>query len=190
MKTLFSFISNKRLQRAGRLALITLLVLAMFAAALPQSAQAASCATHYKVKSGDTRGSVAHTYNMTWADIAKANNLKSDARLKAGQVLCIPAKTNPYTPTPGTMTASIYNGVVGVTMTNFPTRGIWAVTVYDTQYNVPGIYKIGRMTVPALVTVKGAFKLPPALLKTPYVTVCVRDTLSTQKICRQVYNKR
>jgi LysM repeat protein len=189
MQTLFSFISNKRLQRAGRLALITLLVLATIVAALPQSAQAAACATHYKVKSGDTRASVAHTYNMTWADIAKANRLKSDAILKVGQVLCIPAKKSPYTPTPGTMTASISGDVVRVSMSNFPERGSWSVNVYDTQYNIPGIYKIGRMNVPALVTVKGAFRLPPALRKAPYITVCVRDTLSTQKICRQLYHR-
>jgi hypothetical protein len=187
MQTLFNFVSNKRLHHAGRLGLITLLVLATLVTALPQSALAASCATYYTVKSGDTRSQVAHIYGMPWKDIAKANHLTSDARLKVGQKLCIPSQNAPVAST-GTMRARINGDAVIVTMSNFPERAIWYVNGNDTQGYVNGVYKIGRMKVPANTTISKSFRLPLALRNTTYITVCVKNVVKFDKICQQVYH--
>lgn len=189
MQTLSNIISNKRLHRAGRLALIALLALVTVVAAIPQPALAASpCATYYTVKSGDNRSQVAHIYGMPWKDIAKANHLKIDAGLKVGQKLCIPSKTPAAAAQPGTMRAFINGDAVVITMSNFPERAIWYVNVNDTQNLVSGIYKAGRMNVPAYTTVSHSFRLPIALRKTTYITVCVKNVIKFDKMCLQVYH--
>jgi LysM repeat protein len=190
MQTLFHHFSHKRLQRAGRLALFAFLALAMVAAAFPQTASAASkCATYYTVKSGDTASQIAHTYSLRWADIAKANNMKNDARLKVGQSLCIPAKNPPKGVQTGTMKAGSNGDALNVKMSGFPERSIWYVNVSDAQNRVPGVFKVGQMTVPVNTDVTGWFKLPPELRKTPYLMVCVKNAIKMQKICHQVYHK-
>jgi len=190
MLTLFNKLSHQRLQRAGRLALIALLALVMVAAAFPQPASAASpCVTYYTVKTGDTASQIAHTYGLRWGDIAKANHMSNDARLKVGQSLCIPTKNPPKPGQTGTMKATTNGDALNVKMSGFSERSIWYVNVNDTQNRVPGVFKVGQMTVPANTDVTGWFKLPPELRKTPYLTVCVKNAIKMQKICHQVYHK-
>ncbi len=57
----------------------------------------------YSVKAGDTPGGIATTFNVTLAELYKANHLKIDPVLQIGQVLVIPLNgcgLNTDTPTP------------------------------------------------------------------------------------------
>jgi LysM repeat protein len=54
------------------------------------TAQAASCASYYTVKRGDTLYKIGLKYGLLWTVIAKANNIKDGNKIYTGQVLCIP----------------------------------------------------------------------------------------------------
>jgi LysM repeat protein len=186
MKTLLNKMMKNRLQRAGGLALSVLLALTMLAAAVPQPALAATvCVAHYTVKSGDTTSKIAHTFGLTWAEIAMANHMKAGDRLKVGQSLCIPSKS-PSTTQAGMMTAMANGNIVIVDMSGFAARYIWNVNVSDTSKTVSGVFKVGRIIVPANTAVKGAFKLPPELRKTPRLMVCVKNLTTDEKMCRSI----
>jgi len=190
MNTIFNRFSHKRLLRVGSLALTALLALSMVAAAFPQPASAATpCVRYYTVKSGDTPSQIAHTFGLRWGDIARANHMGNDARLKVGQSLCIPAKNPPKAAQTGTMKATTNGDALIVKMSGFSERSIWYVNVNDTQNRVPGVFKVGQMTVPVNTDVTGWFKLPPELRKTPYLTVCVKNAIKMGKICQQITHK-
>jgi len=48
----------------------------------------------YKVRSGDTLWSISRAYNISVAELKKANHLGKKSSLRAGQTLSVPAKTN------------------------------------------------------------------------------------------------
>ena len=58
----------------------------------PVAAAPASAATVHVVNHGDTLHSIAHRYHVTVAELARANNLDSGAKLKLGTRLNVPAK--------------------------------------------------------------------------------------------------
>ena len=189
MNTIFNRLSNKRLLRLGSMALTAMLALAMLAAAFPQTAQAATCSAYYTVKSGDTTNMIAHTYGLTWKQIAMANNIKSPYKLKVGQTLCIPAQGGTAAVQPGKMTAIANGNGLRVNMSNFDRRYIWIVKVKDTRTPLGTDYKVGQMVVPGKTTVSGFFNLPQALRKTPFLTVCVKNSTTDEKICQQITHK-
>jgi LysM repeat protein len=188
MKTLFNSVLRKRFQHVASLAITALLALVMFTAALPQPALAATpCVAHYTVKSGDTTSKIAHIYNLTWAEIAQANNMKPSTKIKVGQSLCIPSKTSTTAKT-GTMTASANGNILTVKMTGFDKRYIWNVNVNATRNTALGVFRVGRMIVPAKTSVAGAFKLPQELRTTSYLTVCVKNVITNEKICHNIFH--
>ncbi|HEX9028010.1 MAG TPA: LysM domain-containing protein, partial [Anaerolineales bacterium] len=68
----------QRSRRAKFLALSMLLVLFVLAASLPPVALAASqaattCANFHTVRSGDSTARIAHTYEVSWKEIAAVN---------------------------------------------------------------------------------------------------------------------
>jgi LysM repeat protein len=191
MKTLFIRIFNHRLQRAGSLMLSGVLVLFMVAMTLPQPVLAAAtttCAAYYTVQPGDKTSKIAHSYRLHWAVIARANNRKPSTPIKAGEVLCIPSETTTVTSETGTMTAYATNNILTVTMSGFDTRYIWNVNVRDVRKKVPGVFKVGRMVVPANTSVTKAFELPQDLQTTSYLMVCVKNLTTDEKICHNIYH--
>jgi hypothetical protein len=102
--------------RAAALSLI--LALAILAVAVPQTAQAAvTCRTYYVFREGDTKPYVAHTYDLSWSEIADANDMNSADKVKVGDRLCIPEgeAEEPVTPEDSDK-AKIQVSVVGNTI--------------------------------------------------------------------------
>jgi LysM repeat protein len=77
-------------------------MLVALATMLPiQSAFASSCQAAYIVKSRDTLGKIAKTYNVNLDDLNKTNHLYYPYHtIYVGQKLCIPAKGNGLTGIP------------------------------------------------------------------------------------------
>lgn len=189
MNIFFNRLTSKRLQRVGSMALTAMLAIAMLAAAIPQPAQAATCSAYYTVKSGDTTSMIAHIYGLVWKEIAKANNIKSPYKLKVGQTLCIPAQGGTTAVQPGKMTAAANGNGLRVTMSDFDRRHIWIVKVKDARNPFATDYKVGQMVVPGKTSVTGFFNLPQPLRKTPFLTVCVKNATTDDKICQNITHK-
>jgi LysM repeat protein len=189
MNTIFNRMSNKRRLRMGSMAITAMLVLATLAAALPQPALAAKCSAYYTVKAGDTTSMIAHTYGLVWKQIAKANNIKSPYKLKVGQTLCIPAQGGTTVAQPGKMSAGANGNGLRVNMSGFDRRYVWIVKVKDSSTPFGTDYKVGQMVVPGKTSVTGFFNLPQALRKTPFLTVCVKNSTTDAKICQNIAHK-
>ncbi len=105
---------------------VTLALNLLVSLALPVSAS--TCAVNHTVILGENLFRIGLKYNVSWPDIAKANNLGSSTLIKAGQVLCIPATTpSPSTVTPAptliptfAITAVARDQTVTIQATNFP----------------------------------------------------------------------
>ena len=187
MNTFTNLILKGRMFRLGGMALSVLLALSMMAAALPQPALAAgattaTCTSYYTVKTGDTKNKIADAFGLTWAEIAKANNLPANPKPVAGKKLCIPTKES-VASAYGTMTASAAGKKLSVTMSGFDARSIWNVTVKDGTGGSNAFYKVGRIAAPAKGSLTGVYNLPQALWKTPALVVCVKNAASSKTIC-------
>jgi len=186
MKAIF----NKRWLHFSSLVLVALLTLAMLAAALPQPVQAASapCVTYYTFKKGDTTQSVAHSFGLAWWEIGKANNMKYPYKPTVGQRLCIPpAGWADSLPTvTGFMSAFSKGSKVTVTASGFTTRYLWVVKVKESTGKARGDYKIGRLVIPANKKVTGVYELPQELRNSTYLTVCLKNQTTDDKICKNI----
>ncbi len=181
---------NRRLIHFARLAVMALVALTLLVGSLPQTAQAASapCVTYYTFKKGDTTASVAHTFDLAWWEIGLANNMKYPYKPTVGQRLCIPSKgwAESQTTVSGNLSASAKGSQVSVVASAFTARYLWVVKVKDTTGQVPGDFKIGRMVIPKTTTVKGTFPLPTQLRKSTYLTVCLKNQTTDEKICKNI----
>jgi LysM repeat protein len=191
MNAIPNHIIDNRLLRAGKLALVGLLALAMLASALPQPVQAAveanvPCTSNYVVLKGDTTTSIANKFNVRWWEIAKANNMPKSTKPKVGQTLCIPLQGWASQTMAGTMAAFSQSYRLVVSVSGFDTRYLWSVNVKDTTGNVPGNFKVGRMVIPANTKVTQAFLLPKELRNTSYLTVCLKNLTTNDKVCRYI----
>jgi LysM repeat protein len=191
MKAILNRNPSRRLQRAASLALTVLLSLALLAAALPQPAQAATnsnapCVTNYTVVKGDSTTSIARNFGLGWWEIAKANNLTKPYNLKVGQTLCIPPKGWAGQKVAGSMTAFAQGYKLIITVSGFDMRYIWAVNAKDTTGKVAGNYKVGQMVIPANTKMTQVFLLPTELLNAPYLTVCLKNLTTNDKVCRYI----
>jgi len=182
---------NKRLIHFSRLVLMALVALTLLAGSLPQIAHAASapCVTYYTFKKGDTSASVAHTFGLAWWEIGVANNMKYPYKPAVGQRLCIPpagwAETQ-KTAASGNLSASSKGSKVFVVASAFTERHLWVVKVKDTTGAVSGDFKVGRMVIPKTTTVKGTFNLPSELRNSTYLTVCLKNQTTDEKICKNI----
>lgn len=61
----------------------------------------------YKVVSGDNLYGIAKRYNVTVADLAKANNLSTNTGLRIGQVLVIPGKNQEAKVNPANVASTV-----------------------------------------------------------------------------------
>ena len=186
MKTIF----NKRRLHFCSLALPVLVALTLLAASLPQPVQAASapCVTYYTYKKGDKTYSVAKTFGLAWWEIGLANNMKYPYTPTVGKRLCIPpagwAEAQPKVT--GFMSAFSKGSKVSVTASGFTTRYLWMVKVKDPTGKVSGDFKIGRMLIPVTTRVTGIFQLPAELRNSSYLTVCLKNQTTDEKICRNI----
>lgn len=86
----------------------------------------ATCAQTYTVKSGDNLTKIAAAYNITWTELANANNLKYPYTIYVGAKLCIPAAGSGASPTPipesssSNFTATVKGDELTITLKNFP----------------------------------------------------------------------
>jgi LysM repeat protein len=181
---------DKRLIHFSGIALPVMVAITLLAAILPQPVQAASapCVTYYTYKKGDKTYSVAHTFGLAWWEIGLANNMKYPYTPTVGQRLCIPPEG--WAESLPTVTGNLYaaskGSKVSVVASGFTDRYLWVVKVKDTTGAVSGDFKIGRMLIPKTTTVKGSFNLPSELRKSTYLTVCLKNQTTDEKICKNI----
>jgi LysM repeat protein len=84
------------------------------AAAVVESAPAASVSSDYVVVKGDTLWGIAKKNGVSVKQIAAVNNIRSDAPLKLGQKLIIPGKAAATTPAATTRAAAASSAAVAV----------------------------------------------------------------------------
>lgn len=183
------------------------LCLAMLAAILPQSAQAATCRAYYTVRDGDTTPYISQTFNLKWRDIAGANDMEPSDKLTVGQRLCIPpesasTKEESSTTTGGNKTkvrvpdtdkkavvlVSITAGRIGLTTKSFSVDHTYLVKARDADTGVGGWYKIDVITVKKSKTQNFGFNVPSDLRSTPMLSVCLKDLYTDELICRASIN--
>jgi hypothetical protein len=197
-----------RLFRPGKLAFNATLVLVMLAAFLPQTALAAtSCQSHYTVRTGDTAPSISQFYGFRWKEIAAANDMKANEKPGVGQVLCIPAHTESTKPTTTTsttyrkgvfvptnesgavFTVSITNHQINTTLANFSYYHVYLVKVRDARTVFGGWYTLGKVKIITLARQSFSFAVPGELKGTTNLSVCFKDQVSEELICRNATNR-
>ena len=195
----FKTISNSTIARqaAG-----LVLVLAMVFTLLPaRSAAAASpqvtCSTTYTVKSGDYLTKIADAYDVTWYDLAAANDLKSPYVIYVDQKLCIP-KTTTTTPDSSTSTGSSSRAKVSVVIdkkeitvkaTDMATKSTFFVKVDDAGDRSLVWYKVGVLSTGSSTSATASYKLPEELEDAKSLNVCLKNTTTDANICNNpAYN--
>jgi LysM repeat protein len=196
------------LEQAQKVTISAGLCLALLAAILPQSAQAAStCRAYYTVKEGDTTPYISQTFNLKWRDIAGANDMAPYDKLTVGQRLCIPpesasTKTEtsntsggnktkvqvPDTDKKAVVLVSITGGRIGLTTKSFSIEHTYLVKARDANTGVGNWYKIDIITVKKSKTQNFGFNVPSDLRSTSPLSVCLKDIYTDELICRTAAN--
>ena len=185
--------------RLGRLAFMTLslfLVLAVLAAAVPQSAGAATCKFTHKVRAGESLIIIANLYQADWKEIAEANDLKEPYALTVGQKLCIPDGIAPGSDDTGTeggkakLTGLPAMMHVLVVVENYPSNKVYNVRVGDGPSGNPtsNFYKVGRLKTNKKGNFEGYFRLPRELHVQEELTVCLKDPFTDSTYCSDYDN--
>ena len=171
-----------------RHSLAVVIVLSMLLVALPQTAQAATCDSYYRIKSGDTKSSIAELFDLKWSDIADANDLGSGYIPKVGQRLCIPEKSTDDEDNPNVkLKVTTTHTLLTLTITGLSDKKtVFMIRARDTRVGVGGWYKLGRMKVKKSATNKDQFAIPTQLQKTPYLQVCAKNSTTNEMICRTI----
>ncbi len=89
------------------------------AATTPSQPAAAAPSTTYVIQPGDHLSEIAQRYNLTWPDIAKANNLNDPNQIFAGETLTIPGVANSTSTTTNASTTSIASAPIPDGMTAY-----------------------------------------------------------------------
>lgn len=193
MKTMSKYLPRRIISKALGL----LIMIAIILASVPQLAGAATdatCQDTYTVKSGDYLVKIAGEYDVTWLDIAQANDLESPYVLIVGQRLCIPSKstsgssggtTGGSTGSSGSASFTVAKSQNSLTITTskFPTRSFYYVKVDDPrdrgiEWNKVGILSTGQET-----SVKKTFELPSDFRNATSVLVCLKNIYNDAQIC-------
>lgn len=192
---------NQPKQFRPALILVTVLVvLALAAAALPQSPAAAqNCKYKYTVQAGDTITYVANLYSTNWELIADANNLSAPYTITVGMVLCIPEGTAPVNGTPAanndndndndngsssknpslTITPGFRH--IHIAVKNFPAKMEYYVRVFPTNTNVS--YRIGNLRTDKNGAFEDFFELPAYVPRTIQMGVCLKNVWTDAVSC-------
>ncbi len=169
----------------------TFIIIALFAATMPQNAYAAAkCVAYYTVKKGDTTPYIAHTFGMKWGDIALANKMEYPWKLKPGQRLCIPSEGNvkilKEKPTKGSITAFNRGNFIIVSASSFPKKSAFYVRVRDVTQSAGKWYKVGSIKVPRKSKVTKYFTLPKELRSSIWMDICTKEATSNKSTCQRV----
>ncbi len=170
--------------RTFRITLSVLLVLVLAAAALPQSAQAASCKAYHTVQKGDKTGTIARMYGVKWIEIAAANDLERPTKLVVGDQLCIPFKHS--VSLKNNVAVSNVNNVIKITASDFNETGKYYVRVRDISSGAGKWYKIGTFKALRNKTNQAKYLLPKELKSSIYFQVCLKNSTSDEVICKNV----
>jgi LysM repeat protein len=195
------------LGQAHKIAISAGLCLAILAAILPQSAQAATCRAYYTVRDGDTTPYISQTFNLKWRDIAGANDMNPSDKLTVGQRLCIPPESAstksetsnttggnktkvrvPDTDKKAVVLVSITGGRIGLTTKSFSVDHTYLVKARDANTSNGDWYKIEVINVKKSKTQNFGFNVPSDLRSTKMLSVCLKDLYTDELICRQSIN--
>jgi LysM repeat protein len=182
---------NKRIQ--PRLVLLSLvLALALLVSALTLTpAAAANCKFKHTVEAGDTINYLANLYSVGWEQIVKANDLLPPYTITVGQVLCIPAGTEPSktsTETPNkakgkqpTLDVVPQISHVYVSVENFAPKTSYFVRIFPRNNTVS--YRIGVFTTNKEGDFADWFKIPGFMPRTANMGVCVKNAWTDAVSC-------
>lgn len=168
--------------------LSAVLALAMFAAVLPQPAQAASdtptvaCAQKYTVKKDQTPNKIAKLFGLRWAVIAKANHLSVSSIPAAGDELCIPFKKG-AAPVTGTVVVTAKGNKVSIDVKKFSHGEVFFVKVKDATAKVPTWYKLTSLSVAKNEVKTVNFTLPSDLDGVTKLSVCLKNVYTDDLTC-------
>lgn len=189
MTTMSKYLTRRILNKALGL----LIVMAIILASLPQFADAATdatCKATYTVKSGDYLTKIANEYDVTWLDIAEANDLKSPYVLFVGQKLCIPGKStsgstggNTTSSGSASFTAVKSQNSLTITTSNFPTKSFYYIKVDDPRDKRIEWNKVGTLSTGKETSVKKTVNLPADFKNATSVLVCLKNIYSDAQIC-------
>lgn len=170
-----------------------LLLTPMFAVLPAETALAATCINYHVVKSGDKTGAIAHTYNLTWEEIAKANNLGIDETPKVGDRLCIPKSKAATTAARLATLAQGFTPTYNSGRISFPLAtladGVWKVKVRDANAPSGGWTQVNRLDTSTAKGSNFSVKLPSSLISTPRVEVCLKNAKTDKQICKIVLKR-
>lgn len=182
-------------RRLGIKAISLLLVLALLAASLPIAALAqTTCARNYTVQSGDTLSKISVTYDISIAELATANNLKTPYSLYVGQVLCIPGSTTTTTTSTGTTTetdqvisATFNLTTVKLAFSKLGKNGNFVVKARKYDRTNDTWFKFGRFKANKNGKASVTLKLPKALRDATYIQICVKNVVNDKVECKRFY---
>ncbi|HEX7974396.1 MAG TPA: LysM domain-containing protein, partial [Anaerolineales bacterium] len=176
-------------------ALSVLLALSFFAALLPQAALAApaaatTCTAYHTIRSGDSTARIAHTYGLTWKEIAAANKLAASYTLKVGARLCIPAvsTTSSSSATTGArFTVNLIGSGDRFSITTAGFSGVhkFNVKVRDASTSKGTWYVLGRLSTEETSKNRTIFTFPSQLAGRG-VAICLKDLTTDDLICNNV----
>ena len=178
---------NKTFVRIARWSLSALLALSILAAALPQTALAASstdtCSETYTVKAGETIYRIARSHSITVNRLAKANKLESPFTLTTGQELCIPVTAE--TSTKIKWTATMTSSQVRLDGSGFKKNNPFIVRVRETDASA--WYNLGKFATDKNGEMSETFKLPKDLLGKQFLNVCLKNGITDVLMCKRAH---
>jgi hypothetical protein len=186
---------SKKNQGLWTLALSIALVLAIVAGVFPARVQAAelqvTCASRYTVASGDTLSAVAAKYDVTWQELATANDLKDPYPLYVGQSLCIPASStssSSSTSTATTTTSARFTvtrdgNYLTIKVNNLSKNSVYYVKVDDGEDRAFRWTKIGLVRMGKNTAVTTTLKLPRGIRDTEIFNICLKNGTTNAVYC-------
>lgn len=165
------------------------MVLALLAGVMPPRALAAdhqvTCVSYYTVVSGDTLTAIALKYDITWQELASANDLKDPYPLYVSQSLCIPASsTSSSSPssssTTGTTTTARFTvtrdgNYLTIKVNNLTKGAVYYVKADDASDRVFRWRKIGLVRMGKNTAVTTTIKLPKGIRDNELFNICLKN---------------
>lgn len=170
--------------------LTTLILLSVLLAALPQPVQAATCASYYFVRSGDTPVSIAQHFELKWREIAKANKLEYPYKLKVGQRLCIPPKETEEESEDATkfkVTIGATRNAITITISGLNVKkASFNIRARNANAGVGGWILLGRLKAKKNTTTKSLYAIPKELQNVTFIQVCLKNLTTDELNCKVV----
>ncbi len=164
------------------------LVITLLAGLLPQtSVEAVTCKYKHTVQAGDTVYYLANFYQISWQEIAEANNLNAPYAITVGQVLCIPGGSATTTTTSKKNKAEPKLVVVPalshiyVSVENFLPKTPYYVRISDRRTGKS--FRIGNFKTNKDGDYETWYNVPIYMTRSPDMEVCVKNTWTDAVSC-------